>query len=142
LNRPRVGSRIEHVYRRESRVFAAILDHSPGNPDKITAVFHGILVSEKPGLATGLLTVLPGRTSKQDFCVIPRQQVRALSRSDSTISLDWDPFGTFAYTVQWAGDLAAGTWENVPGSWPTTETYWTGNDVAGLGYRYYRVSYE
>jgi archaellum component FlaC len=118
-------------------------ENTPGTPDdKITVAFNGILVSEQTGLATGLLTVLPGRTSKQDFCVIPRQQVTALSKTDSTISLDWDPFGTFLYTVQWAGDLAAGTWENVPGSWPITETSWTGNDVAGLGQRYYRVVFE
>lgn len=117
-------------------------ENIPGEPDKIMVVFHGILISEKPGLATGLLTVLPGRTSKQDFCVIPRQQVKALSKMDSTISLDWDPFGTFVFTVQGSDDLASGTWKNVPGSWPITETSWTGDEDAGLGRRYYRVVCE
>ncbi len=112
----------------------------PGTPnDAINITFNGIMVCDKTGLATATLSVIPGRTSKQDFCVLPEQQVRSIGKSDNAVTLSWDSFGSRLYTVQWASDLLDGTWVDIPGG-PTTDRSWAGEDTTGVSERYYRVT--
>jgi len=57
-------------------------------------------------------------------------------------SLSWGAFGGGNYTVEYCDDLAGANWQPVPGTWPTTETAWSGEDIAPLSGRYYRVRSE
>ena len=116
---------------------------SEGLPEKpndaINITFNGIRVCDQTGLATATLSVIPGRTSKQDFCVLPEQQVRNIGMSDNAVTLSWDSFGSRLYTVQWSPDLLDGTWVDIPGG-PTTDRSWPGEDTTGISERYYRVT--
>jgi len=45
----------------------------PNRPDdSITVTFNGIQIGNRTGIVSGTLTVLPGRTSTQDFVVLPQ----------------------------------------------------------------------
>jgi hypothetical protein len=62
-----------------------------------------------------------------------------IGRVGNAVSLSWTAFGGGQYTVQQRDDLVSGTWANAPGTWPTTATNWTSEDVSGVKKRYYRV---
>jgi len=65
-----------------------------------------------------------------------------IARVGNTVSLDWQGFGSGHYTVQCTHDLINGTWQDVAGAWPITDTTWGGEDTSGIGRRYYRVISE
>ncbi|MDP2896687.1 MAG: hypothetical protein Q8Q12_09030 [bacterium] len=65
-----------------------------------------------------------------------------IERVGNSVSLTWDAFGSGQYTVQWANDLLVGPWQAATGTWPTTETVWAGEEISGLGSRYFRVRSE
>jgi len=67
-----------------------------------------------------------------------RKSVFNMRVTDGMLRLRWGPFGNGRYTVQWT-DHPANSWQNVPGTWPRTATYWTGDANTGIGTRYYRV---
>jgi len=54
------------------------------------------------------------------------------------VALTWESFAD-NYTVEYTDDLTSGNWQSVPGTWPTTETTWSGEDIGTLPGRYYRV---
>jgi len=54
------------------------------------------------------------------------------------VVLTWESFAD-NYTVEYTDDLAGANWQPVPGTWPTTETAWSGEDISGMGARFYRV---
>jgi len=62
-----------------------------------------------------------------------------ITKVGNTVSLIWQTFGEGQYTVQWVKDPVNGTWQNAAGAWPTADTSWAGDDITGLGTRYYRV---
>ena len=57
----------------------------------------------------------------------------------NTVSLTWESFSAGQYTVQWIDKLVGGKWRKVPGAWPSADTSWAGEDIAGIGRRHYRV---
>jgi hypothetical protein len=59
-----------------------------------------------------------------------------------SVTLRWEPFGTGKYTVQYTDDLTAHNWQDVAGSWPITQTKWTGDATTGVPKRFYRVISE
>ncbi len=59
-----------------------------------------------------------------------------------SVTLRWEPFGTGKYTVQYADDLTAPNWQDVPGSWPITQTSWSGEVGLSVSKRFYRVVSE
>jgi hypothetical protein len=65
-----------------------------------------------------------------------------IERVGNSVSLTWDAFGSGQYTVQWTNDLVVGPWQAATGTWPTTETVWAGEEISGLGSRYFRVRSE
>jgi hypothetical protein len=74
---------------------------------------------------------------KSEASPLPRP---VIARVGNTVSLTWESFGSGEYTVQWTDDLLNSPWRNAPGTWPSTETGWGGEDVSGIGTRYYRVT--
>jgi hypothetical protein len=68
-------------------------------------------------------------------------EVTALAVADGKLSLTWAAFGDGNYTVQYRDSLTSGDWQAVPGfTWPTQDTTWPGEDMAGIPARYYRVT--
>jgi hypothetical protein len=53
----------------EMRVVSAIEPNRPD--DSIVVTFNGVQIGNRTGIVSGSLTVLPGRTSTQDFVVLP-----------------------------------------------------------------------
>jgi hypothetical protein len=69
--------------------------------------------------------------------------VLSVGIATGAISLQWEPFGTGSYRVQYTDNLVSGTWADVPGAtWPISETHWTGDDVSGARSRAYRIVSE
>ena len=60
-----------------------------------------------------------------------------------SVSLQWEPFGTGSYRVEYTDNLVSGTWSDVPGTtWPISESQWTGDDVSAVRSRAYRIVSE
>ncbi len=64
----------------------------------------------------------------------------SITRTENKVSLTWQRFGNGRYSVQWTEKLAGAIWQNAPGAWPTTNSGWEGEDITGIGERYYRVT--
>ena len=59
----------------------------------------------------------------------------------NNVTLTWEIFGGGNYTVEYTEDLTRDDWQPAPGfAWPITETSWSGEDVTGIGGRFYRVN--
>ncbi len=64
--------------------------------------------------------------------------------ADGKVSLQWQETEhniKYAYTVEYRDDLAKGIWmkAELEGLWPIPETFWSGDNIAELSHRYYRV---
>jgi len=69
--------------------------------------------------------------------------VLSVGMTGNAISLEWEPFDTGWFRVQYTDDLLSGIWSDVLGyTWPIPETQWTGDDVSGVRSRVYRVISE
>lgn len=62
-----------------------------------------------------------------------------ITKAGNAVSLTWESFGGGQYTVRWADRLLGSQWRNVSGPWPTPDTSWAGEDITGIGQRYYHV---
>ena len=75
--------------------------------------------------------------------LLPVTVARVVLGLGDTISLEWEETqptgGPFAYTVEFTELLPAVQWKLVPGEWPIPDTSWSGDDIAPLSQRYYRV---
>ncbi len=79
------------------------------------------------------------RVGQQLLPVIP---IKIALGRDNAILLQWEETEfdlKYAYTVEFTDDLLVGIWQPLPGTWPISETSWSGDDTAGLGHRYYRI---
>ncbi len=72
----------------------------------------------------------------------PNPPVRHVELVGISVTLSWEDFGAQQYTVQYTDDLAHPDWQNASGSWPISETTWTGEDITTVRNRFYRVRSE
>ncbi|MDP2898841.1 MAG: DUF5010 C-terminal domain-containing protein [bacterium] len=69
----------------------------------------------------------------------PGPPIRTIGVAGATVTLSWEAFGSGRYTVQYTGDLTSRDWQNASGSWPISETSWTGDDTTDVPSRFYRI---
>jgi len=71
----------------------------------------------------------------------PEGDVTGVVLDQGKVALTWESSAD-NYTVEYTDDLAGANWQPVPGTWPTTEMTWSGEDIGALTHRYYRVRSE
>jgi len=80
-------------------------------------------------MAVGLLGIVAPATAG----------ITGITKVGDTVSLSWEAFGDITYTVKWTNDPLSGIWQSPPGTWPITETTWSGITSSDVIQRFYRV---
>jgi hypothetical protein len=74
--------------------------------------------------------------------LLPPMLLDFATTAQGAVSLKWletEYNLKYAYVVEYTDDLASGIWEPVPGKWPIPDLSWSGDNIAGISQRYYRV---
>jgi len=122
---------------------------SDGIPNYLEYFYRKILDAEDPSDAdvdsdgdgyANYEEFLAGTDPESAVSVPPKTTSEATAvKVGRIMSLTWYPFGNGKYTVQWINDLITGAWQDAEGIWPTTETFWAGENISGIRKRFYRV---